>query len=133
MVEHFRLNRYHRDGFTWKQYRNGELITSRCDAILSDCRRDYLNVQIRSPRGMLSDHEALCAWIRAGPATVHKGYLRARKTLLWSPPAQPDKEDFRFDRLKEAAAKPERSFRERKGWISDETWQLVDERAELRR
>lgn len=46
MVEHFRPSGTHCDSFTWKQYRDGELFTSRCNAIMSDCRRDLLNVKI---------------------------------------------------------------------------------------
>jgi len=82
----FRLSRRHREGFTWKQVRNGELMTSRCDSILSNCPRDFSNLQIRSPRGQLSDHDAVCAWIIAGSIKRHRGYLCARKSIPWKLP-----------------------------------------------
>ena len=34
MSKHYRLSLHHKDSFTWKQVRNGELLTSRCDALL---------------------------------------------------------------------------------------------------
>ena len=124
MVEHYRLSHRHREGFTWKQYRQGELITSRCDGLLADCRRDFLNVQIRSPRGLLSDHGALLGWICAGPAKGHKGYLHARKTIPWTPPASDKKDisDYRFECLMQKLRRTRPPPREHKPWISDETW-----------
>ena len=93
MSEHFRLSRYHKDGYTWKQTWLGKL-----HAILADCRRDFLNVQIHSPRSLLSDHEALIGWIQAGPSTNFKGCLRASKSIPWTPPTEEESDisDYHF-------------------------------------
>ena len=132
-MDYFRSSRRHRDGFTWRQVRDGQLLQSRCDSILCNCPRDFLNVQIRSPRGHLSDHDAVCGWIRSGPSKAHKGYLHARKTLPWTFPDDPSEVDIAHACLQENRQRPETSRRTRKPWISDATWRLVDNKAELRR
>ena len=52
---------------------------------LFNCPRDFMNIQIRTPHGQLSDHEALIGTIRNGLPNALKGYLHARKTILVPP------------------------------------------------
>jgi hypothetical protein len=133
MADHFIFSRAHREGYTWKHVRNGELLTSRCNSILSNCPRDFTNIQIRSPRGQLSDHDALCGWLRAGSKHTHKGYLNARRSIPWSLPAEPSDGDVLVACLVENRTAKPPTRRAKKPWVSDATWRLVDQRAELKR
>jgi len=133
IVDNFRLARNHRDGFTWKQMRGSELITSRCDSILADCPRDFTNYQIRSPPGNLSDHDAVVGWLRAGPSRTMRGYAKARKTIPWSPPATLTECDILVNQLTGLLDPKHPTARKKSPWISEDTWKLVDQRAELKR
>jgi len=134
LVDHFRLNRHHRHGITWHQMRAEAVVASRCDVFMVESRRDFVNCQIRTPRGFDTDHEALCAWMQAGPAKRHSGYLNARKSNPWRPPENRTESDTLFDTLVQRVEKAKSTPRvDRKSWISDDTWRLVDRRAQGKR
>ena len=60
--------------------------------------------------------------------------MRARKTLPWKPPSddESDISDYRFGLLCEKVQQTQPTWRARKGWISNATWELVDQRAQLK-
>ena len=62
-MDYFCSSRHHCSGFTGQQVCDGQLLQFRCNSILYNWPHDFLNAQICSPRGHLSDHNAECGWI----------------------------------------------------------------------
>ena len=56
-----------------------------------------------------------------------------RKNLPLRPPAKPTREDGIFADLRRAVPKPHARERRKNGWISEDTWRLVDKRVSARR
>ena len=92
-----------------------------------------MNVQIHSPCGNLSDHEAVVGWLRSGSSLMHKRYLNASRSKPWKLPTEPADVDILMACLQENRQAAPSNYRARKPWIRDETWRLVDQRAELKR
>lgn len=136
MLPHFQGRRRHRHGHTWKQKRDGILVSSRCDYILSMDRRLWLNVAIRDPRGYDSDHLMVWGKLLAEPTKSNLSYLQGRRKLplklpKWGPQTLAN---FLYQQLKfHAGAPAHKGKKQREGWISDATWLLVDQRSSLRR
>ena len=64
---------------------------------------------------------------------MHAKYLTGRKKLPLQPPTDPTREDGIFAALSRDVPKPHVRERRMNGWISEETWRLVDERVPARR
>lgn len=131
MSKHFYHNHHHCDGFTWKQHCSGKLVVSRCGNILANCYCNFQNVQIRIPSGLLSNHKATCAWIKAGLAKLHKEHLRARKSIPWIPPNVPMDVDEMLEFLHKSAMRSTKEPRQCAPYISNDTWIPLDQWAEL--
>ena len=134
MLQHFQQRRRHRRRHTWRQHRNEQWISSRCDYILGTDRRMFTTVAIRDPR-FSSDHSMILAKLLSAPQRQNRSYLNGRtrfplKVPKWGPMTRAD---ALFQGLKECMAKPTHAQRERRAWISDSTWQLVDRRRNLMR
>jgi endonuclease/exonuclease/phosphatase family metal-dependent hydrolase len=56
MIPHFRQRAPNAGRKTWRQTRNGERVTARCDYIVSRDHRCFTTVGIRDPRHFSSDH-----------------------------------------------------------------------------
>ena len=67
------------------------------------------------------------------PEREHTNYLMGRKRLPLQPPSDPMWEDRIFAALRRAVPKPHARERRKNGWISEDTWRLVDERVSARR
>ena len=135
LLLHFKQRRGKRHGYTWSQRNNGELVTARCDYILGSDRRMFTKVALRDPRLFSSDHLMVMGMLLSAPKRSNKGYLGSRKrfplrTPKWGPKT---KVNALFQKLKDAAEPPEHRKRKDRMWVSEATWKLVDERAELRR
>ena len=64
---------------------------------------------------------------------MHAKYLTGRKKLPLQPPTDPTREDGIFASLSRDVPKPHARERRMNGWISEETWRLVDKRVSARR
>jgi hypothetical protein len=120
--------------FTWTQRRNGKLLGSVCDHILTDGQGDFLNCQIKNPQ-YVSDHKMLIATLRVGSEKHHQRYTRSR-AMYSIRPIRIDKANEADKILAELAenAKGEvKTNGRRESWISTETWSLIDQRATARR
>ena len=133
VFDHFRLSRRHRHGITWRQIREDQVVAARCDVILADSTKRFTNAQLRTARGYDSDHEVLCAWFKTGSLSRQRGYLNARKSIPPMSIQDPTVSDTLFEALVQRVSRPTRTARERKPWISEDTWLLVDQRAQARR
>ena len=70
--------------------------------------------------------------LRSAPEREHARYLSGLKQLPLCPPAEPPREDGIFAALRRAVPKPHVGERRKNGWISEDTWILVDERVSAR-
>ena len=111
--------------------REGKLVRSRTDYILGTDRRLFWNVSIWYPRHN-TDHYMVLGCLRSAPEREHTRYLSGRKQLPLRPPAEPTWEDGIFAALLRAVPKPHAMERSKNGWISKDTWRLVDERVSAR-
>ena len=71
--------------------------------------------------------------LHSAPEREHARYLLGRKQLPLRPPSEPMREDGIFASLRRAVPKPHTRDRRNNGWISEDTWRLVDERVSARR
>jgi hypothetical protein len=78
MMGHFAATRCYRAGYTWKQSRQGVLVTSRCDYLLGVDRRAFSKVCLKDPR-FDSDHFMILGVLRGAPLKVNQRYLRGRQ------------------------------------------------------
>jgi Endonuclease-reverse transcriptase len=82
MIKHFRQRRNFQHGGTWRQFREGNLIRSTCDCVLSDdSRKRFKRVRITNPRHFDSDHYAICFALFSKRPKQHQQYLRQQKTF----------------------------------------------------
>lgn len=136
MLPHFGQRRSHAGLKTWRQIRNGRLVTARCDYLLASDRRIFANVCIRDPRHFTSDHLMVMGILQSATHRANQTYLRGRKRFPLRPtkmgPAT--KVDSLFQQLKSSIPKAvyDRNT-PRRAWISDKTWKLVDQRSALGR
>ena len=133
MHHHFRQGRL--GGSTWHQIREGDLVRSRPDYVLSRDRRLFTKVAIRRPRHFDSDHRLIRATLTSNPLGENKAYLRGRRkfprrTPKWGPSTELDS---LFQAIEDSVP---RGGRQRSGprraWISENSWKLVDARSCLR-
>ena len=120
--------------FTWTQRRNGKLLGSVCDHILTDGQGDFLNCQIKNPR-YVSDHKMLVATLRVGSEKHHQRYTRSRAMYSIRPIRieKANEADRILAELAENAKGKEKTNGRKVSWISTETWSLIDQRATARR
>ena len=120
--------------WTWSQEREGRMIHSRCDHILTDKGQHCVNCQLKIPR-FESDHLAVLAVFRLGPVQSHRRYVKQRThyPIKQAPPRERNAADILLSELQEAAAEPERDSHRSRSWITKATWQLIDRKASARR
>ena len=111
--------------------REGKAFRSRTEYILGIDQRLFRNVSVRDPRHN-TDHYMVLGCLRSVPEREHAKYLSGRKKLPLRPPAEPTREDGIFVALRRAVPKPHMRERRKNGWISEETWRLVNERISAR-
>ena len=129
MCKHFRSRRSNPYDFTWSQKRNGVMIRSRCDYILSDESKYFSNVRIVKPRLYDSDHSAVVATMIPAPAKQHLRYLNGRKAFPLRVLARNMTQlDRMFEDIQPPPTVPEEAAARGPGWVSEQTWQLVDQR-----
>lgn len=131
MLNHFRQRGGFRHGATWEQHRNRDVVRLRCDYILGSDRRLFTVVSVRDRRQYASDHYCMVEDLRSSPLVYNKRYLKGRKTS----PLQPQKwgpktlADTMFKAVKDLVAKTRPKKRYQAPWVSQTTWELVDQRA----
>ena len=111
--------------------REGGVVRSRTDYILGTCRRLFWNVSVWDPRHN-TDHYMILGFLCSAPEREHTKYLTGLKRLPLRPPANPTQEDGIFAALRRDVPKPHARERRNNGWISEETWRLVDKRVSKR-
>jgi hypothetical protein len=73
MLPHFKQRKPYRDHCTWRQFRDGQLIQSQCDYVLSDeSRKLFKSIRIINPRHYDSYHFAICFTLYAKAPKQHK-------------------------------------------------------------
>ena len=117
---------------TWRMNRSGGWISGRCDYLMVDDNRPWKSCRLVKPRGFATDHLMIMATLVISTGREHGFYTRGRR----QPPfriGQATAADRAFWKLvKNRQALPRRA-RPARAWISEETWRLVDRRAERRR
>ena len=112
--------------------REGEVVRSRIDYILGkDCLL-FWNVSVWDPRHN-TDHYIVLGCLCSAPEREHTKYLTERKRLPLRPPSDSTQEDGIFATPRRAVPKPHARDSRKNGWISEDTWRLVDKRVSLRR
>ena len=119
--------------WTWSQRRENRRIFRRCDYILATDPHDFQTFRIKTPR-FDSDHRMLVGILRTESKRQHQRYVRTR-TRFSNQIRTEDKS--RADHLMEELAElieGTPSIDSRKAsWISDESWKLINAKAEARR
>ena len=136
MIPHFKQRPRYRDGATWRQYRNGELVKGWCDYLLGTDRSRLRKVCIRDPRCFSSDHFVVMGKLMSERLRSNRRYLNGRQRFpLKAHKVGPTSSlaDQLFQKLKDAMPNPTGQERRRAAWISEATWRLVDARSSLRR
>lgn len=135
MLQHFKSRQGFRHGKTWRMVREGVQVTSRCDYLLGSDRRMFMNVQHKDPRCFNSDHLMVWAKMLSAPKWSNRRYLqgRMRFPLRLNKVGPQTRADTWLQELKKEKTPLTRETRARTSWISNTTWQLIDERASLRR
>jgi Reverse transcriptase (RNA-dependent DNA polymerase)/Endonuclease/Exonuclease/phosphatase family len=137
MSRHFYQRRRHKEGYTWRQRREGRIVRARNDAILSDERKWFQKVAIVEPPGCDSDHYMLVATITTQSLHEHKAYLNGRKKIDF-----PSEYDFGptnaideiFTSLQQQCLKRINNTNPKTSdWISNRTWRLMRRRTALKR
>ena len=120
--------------WTWRQRREGRLIGSVTDHILSTCRRSFINCQLKIPR-FDTDHSMLMATIRLGSVKHHRRYVRSRKQYPLRAPSGDlrNEADVLLEDLLRAKEGDEKDDGRKASWISDATWKLVNRKASARK
>ena len=135
MSRHFLQRTTHRRRWTWKQRREGQIIRSRCDAIMGTDRRHFTGMRILDPPGYDSDHYLLSAEIVSAAPAEQKAYLRGRKAIPATndPTLDTRAADVKMEALLKFKVHEEEAPKAtpRPDWISDSTWALMTQRVNL--
>ena len=70
--------------------------------------------------------------LHCAPEREHNKYLTGRKLLPLQPPSDPTREYGIFVTLRSVVPKPHARDRRKNGWISEDTWRLIDKRVSAR-
>jgi len=126
----------YRKRWTWYQWRQGRLYSTKPDYFLSepDMRRRFRNVSLRKLRHHATDHRAIVGrlwggnqkWLDKYRRNVGKCPFRLPRTAPYT------LQEHLFQELKATVEKKAIRASPRNQWISQETWALVDRRAQLR-
>ena len=133
LLDHYRQRRAFRHRTTWRQWRQGHRLSSRCDYILVSNPGEWKSCRIAEPRGIASDHYMVVAELCLTPSQRHLRYLRGRR---WCPLLRRHNSamDRSFERILAAAeASPAKELPPWRDWISPESWRLFDLRAQRHR
>ena len=132
LLSQFQPRRKYFRGHTWRQVRDGTPVSSRTDCFLTEGRQDFQSCRLVNPRYFDSDHLMIVGKLFLAPERQHRRYLSERRkpTLRRTVSTLPD---HAFEKLVKKVAPPEGRSRARTAWISKETWDLVDQRAQGRR
>ena len=111
-------------GFTWCQRRQGQLIRSKCEYILSDLETArWRAIGSKRPRGYDSDHLMVVGILWLEDSASHAQYSRARRRF----PIQWGRDhgvNAVFERCNQRKTALPRRERPGQAWISDRTWKL---------
>ena len=110
--------------------RGGKAVRSRTDYILGTDRRLFTNVAVRDPH-YNSDHYMVMGLLRGGTAKAHEKYVVGGRKVPMQIQQRPTREDHLFGDLRRAVLKPQPREQHQNAWISEETWQLIDERVTM--
>ena len=80
-----------------------------------------------------TDHYMVLGCLPGAPLEATRRYQGGRKQWPVRPPAEPSRTDTLFAALRRAVPKPEPWEAGQNAWISEETWQLIDEIVSTRR
>ena len=108
------------------------MVRSRTDYILGTDRRLFWNVSVWDPRHN-TDHYMVLGCLCSASDREHTKYLTGCKRLPLRPMFAPTREDGIFAALRRAVPKPQAREMRKNGWISEDTWRLVNERVSTRR
>jgi hypothetical protein len=126
MLGHFAPRRRYRAGYTWKQSREGVLVTSRCDYLLGVDRHTFSKVCLKDPR-FDSDHFMILGTLNSATLKVNQTYLRGRQKCPLKVSERPlNKAVAIFEELQLSVERKECAVRRQVSWISSETWKLID-------
>ena len=122
--------------WTWSQRRKGRWIASQPDYIL--CRegdvRIFRDVAFRSPRFHHSDHRAVVGHLRRGKRRLLTLYRQRHRRFPIQLSTGPQREmETMFEDLASSIEAPPPRKRKDNAWISDDTWVLIQHRAEIAR
>jgi hypothetical protein len=139
MLNHFKQAKRHKRGDTWRIMRSTrqeeqQLVQSRCDYIMAEDRREFLAVNITSPRLWDSDHQAVIAVLQTRSKKENNQYKKQCTSfplqVMRGHGNQAEQLQKQLIRVAKVAAEP---TNRRSEWISLKTWTLIDQRAERRR
>jgi exonuclease III len=134
MLSHFKQTKRHKRGDTWKMSRQEQVIHSRCDYIMAEDRREFLAVKITNPRLFDSDHHAVIGTLKARPKQDNRLYKKQRSSFpLKVHRGHANQAEQLQKQLMREAKKAAEPTNRRSEWISNETWILIDRRAQGRR
>jgi exonuclease III len=131
MTRHFCQRTRHKNRWTWRQKRTPRYVKTRCDGIMASDRRWFRNIRIVDPPGYDSDHYMLVAEMMSAIEREHKDYLKGRKNRPQT--TIPDIDTIIADqRMATLISYWEKVAPKiatvRPNWISDDTWNLTEER-----
>ena len=135
VIKWFKQSRKRRyRGWTFRQVREGRLIGSVTDHVLSSCMKSFLNCQLKIPR-FDTDHTMLVATLSLCSVKHHRRYVRCRsKYPLQSPSGDARNEaDVLLEDLLKAKERKEKTDGRKASWVSDATWKLVSQKASARK
>jgi hypothetical protein len=132
MAMHFIQRKNFRHGNTWNMEREGTLLHSQCDYILSTDWLLFQYIHIKDPR-YNSDHLMVTGGLRSSPKRENIKYLRSR----WKFPLHPQQLTTQnalkheYEKIKQyiEIQAPEVKRQTRAPWISSKTSNMIDSRA----
>ena len=134
ITQHFYQRHKHRFRWTWTKKMENNTLRSRTDAILSNNREIFQNIQITDPPRCSSDHLMLVATMNVS-TKEHKIYIKGRKHIPF--PEQYDfgnteEMDQMLTDLTQHCEKCKPQERNPKpDWIANDTWEKIAKRATL--
>ena len=135
MVGHFRQKeKMHNRQHTWRMVREGSIISSRTDYFLGTDRRYLRAVSVKEPRHD-SDHRMIVGVLSCDKLKENKRCIMSQQRYPLKAPTGDNRTelDIIFAELKERIPKVGPRELKRNAWISEGTWQLIDQRIALRR